>query len=276
MHSDTISLEITPPKGLQFYFGLSELWRYRELLFCLVGRDIKVRFKQTVLGAVWVVIQPLFSIGVFTLFFGKIAQVPSEGIPYPLFAFAGLLPWTYVANTLNRQTMSLVNSAPLITKVYFPRLIVPISSALSGLVDYALACVAFLILCAVYGKLTLALFWVIPAYTALAVLLTLGAGFWLSALNLRFRDFQHITPFATQLWMYATPIIFPLNLVPEKYRVFMMINPMVAIVEGFRSGLDGRSLSPDILVSCLLFVSAVFLSGIFCFKRFEPYFADQV
>ena len=256
---------------------LQELWEYRELLYFLVWRDVKVRYKQTVLGAAWAIIQPFFTMVVFSLFFGKLAKMPSDGIPYPLFSFAALVPWAFFANGLSQASNSLVGSAHLITKVYFPRLVVPISSVISGILDFALAFVVLLGMTLYYGMIpTLNIIW-LPFLLLLAFVTALGVGMWFSALNVQFRDVRYILPFLTQFWMFATPIVYPSSLLPEPWRTVYGLNPMVGVVEGFRWALLGTQTAPSpILIVSSLASIAILIGGAFYFRRMEKTFADLV
>ena len=267
---------ISPSKGW-VSLKLQELWEYRELLYFLVWRDVKVRYKQTVLGAAWAIIQPFFTMVVFSLFFGKLAKMPSDGIPYPLFSFAALVPWAFFANGLSQSSNSLVGSAHLITKVYFPRLVVPISSVISGILDFALAFVVLLGMTLYYGMIpTLNILW-LPFLLLLAFVTALGVGMWFSALNVQFRDVRYVLPFLTQFWMFATPIVYPSSLLPEPWRTVYGLNPMVGVVEGFRWALLGTQTAPGpiVLVSSLASL-AILMGGAFYFKRMEKTFADLV
>jgi lipopolysaccharide transport system permease protein len=256
--------------------GLREVWKYRELLVFLTWRDIQLRYRQTLLGAAWAVIQPLFLMLVFTLFFGRLAGMPSDGIPYPLFAYAGLLPWTFVSNAAANSGNSLVGSAHLVTKVYFPRLIIPGAAVLAGLVDYAIAAVLFFALLA-YGHV--ALTWQVLALVPLALLATLLAlavGLWMSALNVKYRDVRHALPFLIQLWMFATPIIYPVSLVPARWRWATMFNPMAGIVEGHRSALLGRPFDPTLLAGSAAVTLILLAGAALVFRRMEKSFADVI
>ena len=228
-----VTLRIAPSKGW-VSLKLHELWEYRELLYFLVWRDIKVRYKQTALGATWAIIQPVFTMLVFSLFFGHLGKIPSDGIPYPIFSFAALVPWTFFANGLGQSSNSLVGNANLITKIYFPRLIVPLASVFSGIVDFLLAFVVLLGMMLYYGLVpTLNVFW-LPLFVLLALVTSLGVGLWLSALNVEYRDVRYVVPFITQFWLFATPIAYPSSLLPEPWRTIYGLNPMVGVVEGFR------------------------------------------
>ena len=270
------ALRIEPSHGW-VSLKLRELWEYRELLYFLTWRDIKVRYKQTALGAAWAIIQPFFTMVVFSLFFGKLARMPSDGIPYPIFSYAALVPWTFFANGLTQSANSLVGSANLIKKVYFPRLVVPISSVLSGLVDFVLAFVVLLGMMIYFGVApTWNVLW-LPLLVLLAFVTALGVGLWLSALNVQFRDVRYTVPFLTQFWLFATPIAYPSSLLSEPWRTLYGINPMVGVVEGFRWALLDTNTAPGPMI----FVSAaaalgILISGLFYFRRMERTFADVV
>lgn len=257
--------------------SLAEVWRRRELLYFFVWRDLKVRYKQTVLGAAWAVIQPLFSMAVFALFFGKLSRMPSDGVPYPLFSFLGLLPWTYFSSVLSSASNSLIGSAHLITKVYFPRLIVPLAAVASGLADYGVAALTLVPLMAFFrfvpnGPGLLAL----PFLTLQVFALALGVGLWLSALNVRYRDIRHAVPFLLQIWMYATPIVYPLSIVPARWRWAVALNPMAGIVEGYRSAVLTGVWQVEALLISLGMTLLVLVSGAFFFRRVERTFADVI
>jgi lipopolysaccharide transport system permease protein len=256
---------------------LRELWEYRELLYFLIWRDIKVRYKQTVLGAAWAIIQPFFTMVVFSVFFGRLAKIPSDNIPYPVFSYAALVPWTFFAHGLSESSNSLVGSARLIKKVYFPRLAMPISTVLSGSVDLLLAFIVLLGMMLVYGIVpTTNSLW-LPLFLLLALTTSLGAGLWLSAMNVQFRDVRYTVPFIVQAWLFATPIAYPSSLLSEPWRTLYGINPMVGVVEGFRWALLGTDTAPGpiILVSSLGAL-ALLVSGAFYFRRMEKTFADVV
>jgi len=267
---------IEPSRGWAS-LGLHELWEYRELFYFLTWRDIKVRYKQTVLGAAWAIIQPFFTMVVFSLFFGKLAKVPSDDIPYPIFSYAALVPWTFFANGLSQSSTSLVGSANLIKKVYFPRLVVPISAVISGGVDFVLAFVVLLGMMLFYGMVpTAAIVW-LPLLLLLALVTSLGVGLWLTAMNVQFRDVRYAVPFLVQAWMFASPIAYPSSLLDEPWRTLYGINPMAGVVEGFRWALLGTGTAPGpiILVSALVAVGLL-ISGAFYFRRMEDTFADIV
>jgi lipopolysaccharide transport system permease protein len=269
-------LRIAPSKGW-VSLKLHELWAYRELLYFLTWRNVKVRYMQTVLGIGWAIIQPLFTMVIFSLFFGRLAKVPSDGLPYPVFAYTALVPWTFFSNGLSLTSNSLVGSSSLITKVYFPRLVVPISSVMSGVVDFLLA---FILLLGMMGYYHVAptgrIVW-IPVLFLLGWITALGVGLWFSALNVQFRDVQHIVPFLTQIWLFATPIAYPSSLLSEPWRTIFGINPMVGVVEGFRWALLGTKTAPGpmILVSTTISL-ALLVGGAFYFRRMEKTFADVV
>src|SRR5215475_11261864 len=243
-------LHIKPPSSWT-EIGLRELWEYRELLYFLTWRDIKIRYKQTALGASWAIIQPVFTMVVFSLFFGRLAKVPSDGIPYPIFSFAALVPWTFFSNGLTQSSNSLVGSANLIQKVYFPRLAIPISTMCSGVVDFILAFLVLLVMMWYYGIAPTVNVVFLPFFLLLSVVTSLGVGLWLSALNVEFRDVRYVVPFLTQFWMFATPIAYPSSLLSPTWRTVYGINPMVGVVEGFRWALlkQGTTQGPMIIVS---------------------------
>jgi homopolymeric O-antigen transport system permease protein len=267
---------IAPSKGW-VSLKLNELWEYRELLYFLIWRDIKVRYKQTALGAAWAIIQPFFTMVVFSLFFGRLAKMPSDSIPYPIFSFAALVPWTFFANGLTQSSNSLVGSANLITKVYFPRLTIPIASVLSGIVDFALAFVVLLGMMLYYGIMpTLNVLW-LPLFLLLALIASLGVGLWLSALNVEYRDVRYVVPFITQFWLFVTPIAYPSSLLSEPWRTLYGVNPMVGVVEGFRWALLGTKTAPGLIIAVSSTAALVILlTGAFYFRRMEKTFADIV
>ena len=276
MPSDSHVIVVKPSKGW-ISLKLKELWEYRELLYFMAWRDIKVRYKQTLLGAAWAIIQPFFTMVIFSIFFGRLAKVPSDGLPYPIFAYAALVPWTFFANGLNQASNSLVGSANLIKKVYFPRLVVPISSVISGVVDFVLAFAVLLGMMLFYGFApTVNILW-LPFFILLIFVTALGVGFWLSALNVQFRDVRYTIPFLTQFWLFATPIAYPSSLLSEPWRTLYGINPMVGVVEGFRWALLGTDTAPGpIIIVSTLAALALLVGGAFYFKRLERTFADVV
>jgi lipopolysaccharide transport system permease protein len=269
-------LRIRPSKGW-VSLKLGELWQYRELVYFLIWRDIKVRYKQTALGATWAIIQPVMTMVVFSLFFGKLGKIPSDGVPYPIFAYAALVPWTFFANGLAQSSNSLVGSSNLITKVYFPRLAIPMGTVLSGLLDFMLAFIVLLVMMLFYGIApTLNILW-LPLFLLLAVVTSLGVGLWLSALNVEYRDVRYVVPFLTQFWMLATPIAYPSSLLHEPWRTIYALNPMVGVVEGFRWALLGARMAPGPVIAASSFAAVVLLvSGALYFRRMEKTFADVV
>jgi lipopolysaccharide transport system permease protein len=271
------TIRIAPSKGW-VSLKLSELWEYRELLYFLIWRDVKVRYKQTAIGAAWAIIQPLMTMVVFSIFFGKLGKIPSDGIPYPLFSYAGLLPWTFFASGLGKASESLVSSSNLIKKVYFPRLTVPISAVLSGLPDFALSFLIMVLLMFYYGVYpSSSALLLLPLFLLLALVTSLGVGLWLAALNVKYRDVRYIVPFITQFWMFATPIAYPASLLQKPWRTVYGLNPMVGVVEGFRWSLLKTSAAPGpiILISSLAAV-VILVTGAFYFRRMEKMFADVV
>jgi lipopolysaccharide transport system permease protein len=269
-------LRIEPARGW-VALHLRELWEYRELLYFLTWRDIKVRYKQTVLGASWAIIQPLFTMVVFSVVFGRLAKVPSDGLPYPIFSFAALVPWHFFSNGISKAANSMVGSGNMIKKIYFPRLIVPLAGVLSGAVDFVLAFIMLLGMMVFYGFIpTWNVVW-LPFLLLLAFATALGVGLWLSALNVQFRDVRHAVPFLTQFWLFATPIAWPSSLLDEPWRTLLAINPMVGVVEGFRWALLGQGSAPGpmILVSSIVALSLL-IGGAFYFRRLERTFADVV
>lgn len=270
------AIRIQPTKGW-LSLGLRELWHYRELLLFFVWRDIKVRYKQTVLGLLWAIIQPFFTMVIFSLFFGRLARVPSDDLPYPIFSYAALVPWTFFANAVTQASNSLVVGANMIKRIYFPRLTMPIATVLAGVVDFILA-FAVLLGMMLYYKLapTANILW-LPLFLLLALITALGVGFWLSAMNVQFRDVRYAVPFLIQAWLFATPIAYPSSLLPEFWRPFYALNPMVGVVEGFRWALLGSETAPGLMVwvSALVAVT-IFATGAFYFRRMEKTFADVV
>jgi len=272
--ADVPEVVIQPSKGWAS-LNLSEVWQYRELLYFLSWRDIKVRYKQTALGVAWAVIQPFFTMVLFTLVFGRLAKIPSDGVPYPIFAYAALVPWTFFANSLTQASNSLVTSTNLIKKVYFPRLIIPVSSVISGAVDFAIAFAVLLGMMVFYGVIpTVNVIW-LPCFLMLVLITALGVGLWLTAINVQYRDVRYTIPFLTQFWLFATPIAYPSSLLPEPWRSLYGLNPMAGVVEGFRWALLGVETGPGpmMLVSALVAL-VVLVTGLFYFQRMERTFAD--
>jgi lipopolysaccharide transport system permease protein len=256
--------------------NLRDLWQYRDLLYILTLRDIKVRYKQTVLGILWAIIQPLFMMIIFTLFFGKLAKIPSDGIPYPLFAYAGLLPWTFFSNALNSSGNSLVGNSSLVTKVYFPRMIIPIAAVGSGLLDFVISFGLLVLLMLYYGVGFSPNILMLPILTLLTALLTIGIGMWMSALNVKYRDVRYALPFLIQLWMFATPIIYPSSLIPEKWRWLFRINPLTGLIEGYRSAIFGKPFDLIGLGISIFFIFIVLIYSAYTFRQMERSFADIV
>ena len=256
---------------------LHELWEYRELVYFLIWRDIKVRYKQTALGAAWAIIQPVFTMVVFSLFFGRLAKMPSDGVPYHLFSMAGLVPWTFFANGLVQSSNSTVGSAQLIQKVYFPRLVIPVAAVLSGVVDFLLSFGVLIAMILAAGvSIGAGVLW-LPLLLLLALATALGVGLWLAALNVLYRDVRYILPFVVQLWMFATPIAYPSSLLHEPWRTVYGLNPMVGVVEGFRWALLGTKTAPGpILVVSAVTSLAILIGGAYYFRRMERTFADIV
>ena len=255
---------------------LKDLWAFRELLYFLTWRDVKVRYKQTELGVAWAILQPLLTMAIFTLFFGRLAGVPSDNVPYPIFAYAGLLPWTFFANALTNSGNSLVGSANLITKVYFPRMIIPGAAVAAGLVDFAISFIILVMLMIYYGIVPTLGILMLPALVLLTTLWALGMGMWLSGLNVKYRDVRFVLPFLIQLWMFVSPVIYPASFLPAKYRWFLSLNPMTGIIEGFRSSLFGLKFNWTSL-SVSTAITIVFLCyASYSFRRMEKSFADIV
>jgi lipopolysaccharide transport system permease protein len=252
------------------------LWAYRELLYFLTWREIKVRYKQTALGFAWAIIQPFMMMIVFTLFFGNLAKVPSEGIPYPLFSYAALLPWTLFAEGITRSSMSLVQDSNLIQKVYFPRLVMPLSGILSPVVDFGIALVILVGMMFYYGRVpTLAIFW-LPVFILLALVTALGVGLWLSAINVKYRDVRYVIPFLIQLWLFASPVVYSSSLLPQRFQALYGLNPMSGVIEGFRWALLGTEPPGSMIAISAVMVVLILVTGAFYFRRSEKIFADVV
>jgi lipopolysaccharide transport system permease protein len=267
---------IEPRKSL-FHLDLRAIWEYRELLYFLVWRDLKVRYKQTVIGAGWAIVQPLMTMVIFTAVFGNFAKIPSDGIPYPIFAYSALLPWNLFASSLTRGGTSVVGNSQLISKIYFPRLLLPLSGILSPIVDFAVSFVILVVMMIWFGTLPSWGVLALPLFLFLVLLTALAVGLWLSALDVRYRDVGHTIPFLVQLWMFASPVAYPVSLVPDKWRMLYSLNPMAGVIEGFRWALLGKE-SPDfgMIVISSIMVLALLLSGIVYFKHTERTFADVV
>ena len=273
--SDAPLLVIEPRHGF-VRLDLHELWAYRDLLYFLTRREISIRYKQTILGFAWAIIQPVMTMLVFTVFLGKFAKVPSDGIPYPVFSYLGLLPWTYFANAVTRSATSLVTNANLLSKVYFPRLLIPLSGVLSAMVDFLISFAVLVVLMLWYG-ITPAwqTLWLVPL-TLLTALAAVGVGMWLSALNVKYRDVQHAIPFLMQLWMYATPVVYPASVVPERWRVLFALNPLTGVIEAYRAATLGRPMPWAMLAVSVVSTLVAVALGTWQFRRMERVFADVV
>ena len=269
-------IRIQPSHGwVSIHF--QELWKYRELLWFLAWRDVRVRYKQTLLGAAWAILQPLLTMLVFSLFFGKLARMPSDGIPYPLFSFAALVPWSFFSNGLNQTGNSMVVNAQLIKKVYFPRLAIPIGTSLSGVVDFCVSFVLLVCMMMAYGRFPTANVIWLPFLLLLVIVTSLGIGLWLCALNVRYRDVRYTIPFLTQFWMLATPIAYPSSLLQEPWRTVYGLNPMVGVVEGFRWAMLGANTQPgSVMAASCCAALALLVSGAMYFRRMERSFADVI
>jgi lipopolysaccharide transport system permease protein len=268
-------VDIQPTRGW-VKLRLGELWEYRDLLYFLVWRDLKVRYKQTVLGILWVILQPLLTMAVFTVFLGYLAKVPSDGIPYPVFVFCALLPWQLFAHSLTESGNSLVANQQLIKKVYFPRLIIPICAVIVGLVDFGVAFIVLMGMMLLYGIVPSYAILVLPLFLVLAVLAALSVSLWLSALNALYRDVRHSIPFLTQFWLFATPIAYSSSLVPEQFRPLYGLNPMVGVIEGFRWAMLGKGHVGSLIFISALVVILLFWGGLMYFRQVEKNFADVV
>lgn len=274
---DVVRIVIQPTKGWR-NIDLKEIWLYRELLYFFTWRDIKVRYKQTVIGVLWVLLQPLITMIVFSIFFGRFAKIPSEGIPYPIFVYAGLLPWTLFAQGLTRSTESLVSDSNLIKKVYFPRLIIPIAATLSALIDFFVSFLLLLMMMIFYGFIpSIAGFISSLGLVLLTFLCSIGIGFWLSSINVLYRDVRYVIPFVIHLGIFITPVIYPISMVPEHYRGLLYLNPMSGIIESFKASLLGYKSLPIAGIGASVAVTVIFLlTGVYFFRRMERKFADVI
>jgi lipopolysaccharide transport system permease protein len=271
-----VVVEIRPQRGW-FDLELGTLWRYRELMRILVERDVKVRYRQAALGMAWAIIQPVFAVVIFTVVFGNFARIPSNGVPYPLFALAATLPWTYFAEAARRSAVGLVTESELVRKIYFPRLVIPLAAVTAPLVDFA---VSFLVMLAALMWYGVAPSWhlvFIPAFLGVAMMLALAVGLWLGPINVRFRDITHTLPFLLQVWMYGSPIVYPLSLVPERWKTLYSLNPMVGVIEGFRWAILGKA-RPDVTAMAIsaAVIAVALVGGLVFFKRRERQFADVI
>lgn len=256
---------------------LKELWEHREIFSFLIWRDIKVRYKQTILGAGWAVLQPFFTMIVFSIIFGWLARMPSDGVPYPIFAYTALLPWQLFVRSLTASSNSIVANESLITKVYFPRLVIPLSATAAGVLDFAIASVVLFGMMAYYHIVPTSAVWMLPLFVLLAIATAFGVGLWLSALNVQYRDVGHALPFLTQMWLFATPIVYPSSLIPEQWLALYGLNPMSSVVEGFRWALLGTGSKPGpMLIASASAAFAVLISGLYYFRKMEQTFADAV
>jgi lipopolysaccharide transport system permease protein len=268
---------LKPPKGFSA-LNLRDLWIYRELVFFMIWRDIKVRYKQTLLGASWAILQPVMTMIVFTIFFGNLADVPSDGVPYPIFTYTALLPWQLFSKALQDAARSLVANRHMITKVYFPRLVLPLSSIMAGLVDFAIALVVLVGLMVYYQTPLRWAMLSLPLFLFMALITALGVGLWFAALNVLYRDIAYIMPFLAQFWMFITPIVYPASMVPERWRMLYYLNPMTGVVEGFRWAMLGTvpTLPINMILLSVVVSLVVLVSGLFYFRFMERLFADMV
>ena len=270
------TIRIEPPRGL-IELRLREVWAYRELLYFFIWRDVKIRYKQTVIGLLWVVLQPLMTMGVFTIFFGRLAKLPSQGLPYPVFYFAALVPWAYFSSALTGCTNIVVSNQHVITKVYFPRLVLPLAAVCSPLIDFCIGFIVMIVLTLSFGIRPPATVLLLPVLIVLAIFTALAVGLWTSALNALYRDFTSIVPFLVQFWMFASPVAYPSSLVPEKWRWLYGLNPMAGVIDGFRWALTGHGQPPGLeLLASAAGVAVVFVGGLIFFNRMEGAVADRV
>src|SRR5512141_2517518 len=268
------TIYIKPSTGLTA-LNLRDLWIYRELVFFMIWRDIKVRYKQTLLGAAWAVIQPILTMLVFNFIFGTVAKVPTEGIPYPIFSYTALLPWRLFTAALNTASRSLTSNQNMITKIYFPRLVLPLSSVLGGLVDFAIAFLILIVLMVYYKVTPTAAVWTLPLFLLLAVVTALGVALWLSAINVQYRDVNYVLPFLTQFWLFLTPVAYSAKMISGKWQLVYSLNPMAGVVNGFRWALLGTSTGPNLNMAISVAISVIVLvSGLFYFRSMERTFAD--
>ncbi len=270
------TFDIVPPTGW-FHLNVREIWEYRELLYFLVWRDLKVRYKQTAIGVGWVIIQPLFTMLVFSIFFGHLAKIPSQGLPYPVFYYCALLPWMYFAAALTNATNTVVEQEKVITKVYFPRVLLPFSAVLSGLVDFSVSLVMLIGMMVIYRLAPRPTAFLVPVFLLLAVATALGVGLWLSALNALYRDVRYVITFLVQFWLFASPVAYPSTLVPERWRWLYGLNPMAGVIEGFRWSLTGHGQPPGVLLlASSIMVAVLLVGGLIYFNNMEGTIADRI
>jgi homopolymeric O-antigen transport system permease protein len=268
---------VIDPVDSHIRLDLKDLWHYRELLYFMIWRDVKVRYKQTAIGASWALFQPVMTMVIFTVVFGYFARLPSDGLPYPIFAYTALLPWTYFSQALTRSAGSLVSNANLISKIYFPRLIIPLAAALSPLLDFGLTFLVLLGMMVWFGIIPTWALLMLPFFLLLAVMTALAGGLWLTALDVQYRDIGLIVPFFIQLWMFASPVAYPVSLVPERWQLLYGLNPLVGVIEGFRWAILGKgSVNFELIAISILVVVVALLSGLIYFKRTERTFADII
>lgn len=265
------------PRTGMLDLDLAEVWRYRELLFFLIWRELKVRYKQAAIGAGWAIIQPVFMVLIFSAVFGVFAKIPSDGVPYPVFAFVAVLAWTYFSEAFRRCSMGLVEDSELIRKIYFPRLILPFAAVVAPLVDFAISLLVLVAMMLWYGIVPSANVVALPVFVVLAMLLALAFGLWLGPINVRYRDIKHVIPFVIQVWMYASPVVYPVSMVPDRWKLLYSLNPMVGVIEGFRWALLGTG-SPDLVAMAISAVAVLVLlvGGLMYFARMQRYFADVI
>jgi lipopolysaccharide transport system permease protein len=276
VHDRQSGVTVIRPRGV-FSIDLRELWAYRELLGLLVWRDVKVRYKQTFLGASWAILQPVTSMVIFSIIFGNFAKIPSDGLPYPLFAFAGLLPWGYFSSCISSSSQSIVSNSSLVTKVYFPRLLVPLAAVVTPIVDFLLAFVVLIGLMIWYGVVPSWHIVVLPVFLLMALLTAFGVGLWLATLNVRYRDIPYTVPFLIQIWMYASPVVYPVSIVPHKWQWVLGLNPMAGVIEGFRWALLGQQApGMSVLVASVVAGTLLLAGGLAYFRKGERYFADII
>ncbi len=269
-------VHIKPSTGLAA-LNLRDLWTYRELVFFMIWRDVKVRYKQTLLGAAWAVIQPVLTMLVFNFIFGTVAKVPTEGIPYPIFSYTALLPWGLFTTALNNASRSLTANQNMVTKIYFPRLVLPLSSVLGGLVDFAIAFVILVVLMVYYRVSPTLAIWTLPLFLLLTIITALGVALWLSAINVQYRDVNYVLPFLTQFWLFLTPVAYSAKIISDKWQLVYSLNPMAGVVNGFRWALLGTNTGPSLNMAISIGISLLFLiTGLFYFRAMERTFADTI